>query len=243
MTDQATNQGTLKLTWMYLAWVGMAFCSLVIAIVAAILQGPPEPVAPKVGLSHFSFLALALYSLGTVLSVVILCSLLRSRGITLPSLGLRGTLAVQGILYALSGLVVGILLYTLTDAILESLGIPMFWGGPGSVTPRWSTTPDLVTLLFFAVIIGPVAEEIIFWGYVVSALKQANMRVLVVYVLSAIIFTSVHVFIGPGTLVFIFFWSFIPTFLLLKFNSLYPGILFHALNNLFAYVAAPMWFS
>jgi len=243
MTDQVTNDSRLRLKWMYLAWVGMAFCSLVIAIVSALLQGPPEPISAKVGLSNFTFFAIALYCLGTVLSVVILYLLLRSRGITMQSVGLSGAVTIKGILYALSGLVIGIALYTLIEAILGPLGIHMFWGGPSSLTPRWTSALDLITLVCFAVIIGPIVEEIIFRGYVVSALKQANASILAVYALSAMIFTSVHIFIGPGTMIFIFFWSFIPTFLFLRFSSLYPGMLFHALNNLFAYVAAPVWFS
>jgi membrane protease YdiL (CAAX protease family) len=243
MTTAATNEKTLNLKWIYLAWVGIIFSSLVIGTVSAVLQGPPEPISAKVGLSNFTFFAITLYSLGTVVSVVILYFLLRSRGMSLRSVGLTGGISKKGVLYALLGLAVGILLYGGIEVIVESLGIHMFWRGAGSSTPKWITAFDLTLVVSFAVIIGPIVEEMIFRGYVVSALRQTKLTILAVYVLSAVIFASVHIFIGLGAMIFIFFWSFIPTFLFLKFNSLYPGILFHVLNNVFAYVAAPMWLS
>ena len=138
MTTDATNEKTLSLKWIYLAWVGIIFSSLVIGTVSAVLQGPPEPISAKVGLSNFTFFAITIYSLGTVLSVVILYFLLRSRGMSLRTVGLTGGISKKGVLYALLGLAVGILLYGGIEAIIESLGTHMFWRGPVHQHPSGS---------------------------------------------------------------------------------------------------------
>lgn len=69
---------------------------------------------------------------------------------------------------------------------------------------------------------------------------SGRRNVLVLVLLSAMIFTSTHIFLGLGMLVYIFLWAFIPAFLYLKFDSLYPAILFHVLNNLIAHVLLPL---
>ncbi len=241
MNNTTESSQALKLKWIYLAWVGMAFTSLIIGIIAAIVQGPPEPIVAKWGISNFSIFAIALYSLGTVIAVVILYFLLKRQGLNLAAIGFRGTLNFQGIAFSFLGLIAAFILYPAIEAALSPLGIPMFWRGGASSALHLSTVPDILLISICAVVIGPIAEEIVFRGYILNAFVQRSKTIIAAYIWSALIFASAHLFVGPGTIVFIFFWSFIPSFLFLKFGNLYPGSCMHILNNLLTYIVFPLW--
>jgi membrane protease YdiL (CAAX protease family) len=159
MSDQPTNDTQLGLRWIYLAWVGIAFTSVVIGMISGIVQGPPEPVVAKWGISNFSIFAIALYSLGSAISVVLLYVLLKRRGLSFTRIGLVGKFTPKAAAFSIAGLV----------------------------------------------------------------------------------FASAHIFVGPGTILIIFLWSFIPAYLFLKCGNLYPAFCFHILNNCVAYVVFPLW--
>jgi len=159
----------------------------------------------------------------------------------ISSIGLSGSLTFKGVFYALIGLGVAFTLYPAIEAILQPIGIKMLWRGDASSVLRLKSAVDILLILFNAVLLGPIAEEIIFRGYVFTAFKQARQNILSAYILSAIVFASAHIAVGPGTIIFIFFWSFIPAFLYLKFGNLYPAILFHILNNFVTYIVFPLW--
>lgn len=219
----------------------MAFCSAVITVVSSLVHGPPELAVQAWGVVSFNTFAIALYSLGTALAVLVLTLLLRRRGLGFSSAGFVGSLTLKGSGFALAGLAVAFTLYPTIEALLKPLGVGMFWGSTATSYLRSSTGIDLALTLSLAILIGPIAEEVVFRGYLLTAFVQRKMNLVVAYLLSALIFTSAHVFVGPGTMVFIFFWSFIPAFLLLRFGNLYPGILFHILNNFVTYIVFPMW--
>jgi hypothetical protein len=105
---------------------------------------------------------------------------------------------------------------------------------------RIASPLDFSLLLAGAVILAPLLEEILYRGYVLTALRE-RMRTFSALVLASLIFTSVHATIGPGIMVFIFFWAFIPSLLFLRFGNLYPSMLMHALNNLIAYILIPLF--
>lgn len=241
MNDNIESSQRLKLKWIYLAWVGMAFSSLVIGIIAGIFQGRPELVVAKLGISNFSIFAIALYSFGSGVAVIILFFLLKRQGLDSTIVGFRGKLTYPGIPFSLVGLIIAFILYPLIEAALALFGVPMFWRGGAASALHLSTTLDIVLILTFAVIVGPIAEEIIFRGYILNAFSFSSKRLISAYLWSALIFASAHLFVGPGTIVFIFFWSFIPSFLFLKFGNLYPGIYMHVLNNFITYLVFPLW--
>jgi membrane protease YdiL (CAAX protease family) len=241
MSDQLTNDTKLGLKWIYLAWVGIALTSLVIGMISGIVQGPPEPVVAQWGISNFSVFAIALYSLGSAISVALLYVLLRRRGLNLTRIGLVGKFTPKAAAFSIAGLVVAFALYPVIESILEPFGIPMFWRSGATSALRLSTTLDLLLTLGFAVFVGPVAEEIVFRGYVLTALRERMTRPSSAYMWSAVVFASAHIFVGPGTILFIFFWSFIPAYLFLKCGNLYPAFCFHILNNFVTYVVFPLW--
>jgi membrane protease YdiL (CAAX protease family) len=88
-------------------------------------------------------------------------------------------------------------------------------------------------------VVAPIAEEIIYRGYILQALL-ARFSPLTAAVLSSLIFASVHVAIGPGMVIYLFLGALIPAFLYIRFRSIYPCVLMHFLNNVVAYVVIPL---
>jgi membrane protease YdiL (CAAX protease family) len=233
------TQAVWRLRWLWLAWFGFAFCSLVIGTIGGIVQGDPARLVLSWGIvSDFTIFSIAVYVLGTGLAVLILRRLAAQRGLGWASFGLRGGLSGSALLQVLMGVVIASCLYILVDWACAGLGIGMEWR-PRSVRLHLVTGVDYSLVVMFAVLLGPLVEELVFRGYVLTMFLGRNSRARAV-LWSALIFTSVHLVIGPGTLVYIAFWSLIPAFLYLRHKSLYPAILFHVLNNAIAYLAVPM---
>jgi len=243
MIDDLSRKTSLSLRWIYLAWIGLVFSSLVIGIIAGAVQNDPEAAVLMWGIvKDFSIFALTLYCLGTLLAVFILYLLLKEKGLNFDSVGIKGKLSFRASGFAIIGLAVAFTLYPAVETLLKPFGVSMFWK-PDQVVPlNLTSAPDVVLTFLFAVILGPIVEEIIFRGYVLTAILQKKERKLMAIVLSALVFTSVHAYLGPGVMVFIFFWTFIPAFLYLKFDSLYPAILFHVLNNFVTYIIFPLFY-
>lgn len=239
MTEENKKDNKLSIKWLYLAWFSSIFTSLIIGIIGASVQGDPEHVIQQMGLGIEVF-ALCLYGIGTIITVAILYSLLKKEGLSWDAIGLKGKLSRRAIGYALVCVLIAFLIYPLIEVSLGAAGVDMYWDGRGLYAPL--TSPLTVALvLASAVLIAPVTEEIIFRGYVLTMFLERKHKPLVAVLLSVLIFTSIHIVFGPGMTVYIFFWAFIPAFLYLKFKNLYPGMLFHFLNNLFAYIIFPLW--
>ena len=91
---------------------------------------------------------------------------------------------------------------------------------------------SFVIAIIVIVIIAPIIEEMFFRGYILQTLSK-NLSTSTSSIITALIFASVH----------FEFQSFIPIFLLgiilnwlfLKFNSIWPSILFHFLNNIITF--------
>jgi membrane protease YdiL (CAAX protease family) len=232
----------LELKWIGLAWFGVAFTSVVIATIGAVARGNPVRLVKSWGLSDFSIFTIAVYVVGIALAVAILWRLLRRRGLDATAIGLRGRLTGSGAGLAILAVPVAWALYRAVEAGVGRLGVGMYWV-PKATHLVLRSDLDLALTLVFAVVLGPILEEIVFRGYVMTLLLDRGRGVFLAAALSGLVFTSTHVFIGPGTMVFILFWSFLPALLYWRFKSLYPGILFHVLNNLVAYVVVPVVFS
>lgn len=102
----------------------------------------------------------------------------------------------------------------------------------------FSSRCDVLFIFLWAVVAAPICEETCFRGYLISTL-EGRFEILVVVALSIILFALYHLPIGVGAFIHILFWAPFPLILFLWTNSLYPGMLMHALNNLLAYVILP----
>lgn len=103
------------------------------------------------------------------------------------------------------------------------------------------STATIVGLAFLTVVVAPIVEEVVFRGFVFTALRSA-MPVGAAAVVSGVLFGVVHVFGSPvaflvplallGTVLALIAW---------KTGSLYPCIALHALNNCIAFGSARDW--
>jgi membrane protease YdiL (CAAX protease family) len=102
-----------------------------------------------------------------------------------------------------------------------------------------TTWYTLILNLLLAGVLAPFVEETLFRGVIFGSL-QANFRKWTAAVISAIIFSGLHLQV----------YGFFPRFILgmalvylyNKYNSLYPSVALHALNNIVATLIAARFF-
>jgi membrane protease YdiL (CAAX protease family) len=80
-----------------------------------------------------------------------------------------------------------------------------------------------------------------FRGYVLPALEVRFGRIGAL-LLHNLLFALYHGAIGPGLALYIFFWSFFPALLYLRYRSIYPPMLMHFVNNIWSDFAVPLLF-
>jgi len=61
-----------------------------------------------------------------------------------------------------------------------------------------------------------------------------------VFVLTSLIFASIHCLAGPGFMLYIFLGTFISSFLFWKFGNIYLCILLHSANTLIGEIVIPL---
>lgn len=229
----------LPLKWMYLPWFSLVFTVVVFTILGMIAKGDPNTILAKMGIES-AVAAFGLIIIGSLLTVVLLGYLLRKNGFRWADVGLKGKLTLKSVLFALLGWAIAFFLFYIIQVITEKLGIKMFWEeNPDFINPN--TTLNVILILIGPVIIASIAEEIIFRGYLLNALRS-KFKLKTSAILAALVFASVHMFLGPGFLIYIFFGAFIPIYLYVKFDSLYPAMLMHFFNNLVSYIVIPILF-
>lgn len=102
-------------------------------------------------------------------------------------------------------------------------------------------TPPLIFLAFVTtVIIAPLFEEIIFRGYLYTAMFTSFKRKKERMVVNAMLFAAAHVFLvsfilGAEIPYYIFVIGYLLAKLYEETRSILPGILLHALNNLLVF--------
>jgi membrane protease YdiL (CAAX protease family) len=235
----------LRLEWLPLAWLRTGMLALTVYALFPLLRLNLRKVASRIKLGelHVYYLIIALWS---VVTVAILFYLMGANGIPLETLGFRGGLSLEGMLYAIGGVIVGGLLYPVVQRLMEALGWGMVWQRREDRDwfPRTSdylnTKRGLVAMVIVVVICIPILEEIIYRGYVFTALRQNLDSLFVVFVLTSLIFASIHCLAGPGFMLLIFLGTFVMSFAYWKTSSLYPCILMHALNTLMGEIVFPL---
>ncbi len=191
-------------------------------------------------LDNYGF-AMLVYAVGSALACWILWRLLLQRGLHFSDLQFPGTLSRK----ALAQILVASILAPMVFGLIEATGIPMFWQETDSSPVEYSqaTAPTLVMVVMATCCIVPVTEELLFRGYLFSSLRQ-RMPVVAAALVSSLVFAALHLpFFGPGLALYIIPWGLAACYLYTRFSSLSAPILFHLLNNLVAYVVAPILFS
>lgn len=192
MNEQIGNkkEGKLSLKWLYLAWLSVIFTTLVISAIGVAAQGDPKPVILGWGISDFAIFAIALHAIGMIIAVVIL---LKRKQLGLDAVGLKGKISLSATGYVLAGVVIAFLLYPLVETALGTVGIGMYWEARATHLYLKSAL-DVILSLVGAVLIVPVTEEIIFRGYILTMFIEKKYKTVVAVLLSALIFTSTHIF-------------------------------------------------
>jgi len=202
---------------------------------------PPERAALAVGIRDRAVFSVLIYALWAAVTAWALVRILRSEGVGLPDLGWRGKLSLEAVGLAALAAVAAEMLWFPFDAARQTLGIPLYWDPArrGFVQP--ASTLEFVWIVLAGLILVPPAEETMFRGYVLQALEGRIGR-LRALLLHNLLFALYHGGIGPGLVLYIFFWSFFPALLYMRYRSVYPCILMHFLNNLWTDIAVPLLF-
>lgn len=224
---------------MYLPWFGLVFTVGVFVVLGTIARGDPSTLLAEFGISN-ALAGFGLTVIGTALAVGLLGRLLRGCELGWADVGVKGKLTGKSALFGLLGWVVSFGLFYVVQLLVDTVGSSMFWRGKPDFISVDSPI-NVLLILIGPVLIASIAEEIIFRGYVLNALIP-KVGLSVAVLLAALIFASVHVTFGAGFLIYIFLGSFIPIYLYLRFESLYPAMLMHFVNNLVSYVFIPMFF-
>lgn len=101
---------------------------------------------------------------------------------------------------------------------------------------------SLVAVFFSLVVLPPIAEEIMFRGFLFTSLR-AKYRFRTTVIITSLLFGIAHLQFGSGApLLWVaaidtFTLSCVLCYLREKSGSLWPGIFLHALKNLIAYIA------
>jgi membrane protease YdiL (CAAX protease family) len=235
----------LRLEWLPLAWLRTGMLTLTVYAILPLLGLNLRKIASviKLGKLHVYYLIIVFWE---IVAVAILFYLMGANDIPLDTLGFRGGLSFEGILYAIGGVIVGGLLYPIVQRLMRALGWSMFWRRREDRDwfPRTSdyltTKRGLIAMVIIVVICIPFLEEIIYRGYVQTALLQNLDSVFLAFLFTSLIFTSIHCLSGPGFMLLIFLGTFLISFVYWRTGSIYPCILMHALNTLMGEIIFPL---
>ena len=126
----------------------------------------------------------------------------------------------------------GLVVYQVATRINAVLGTPMEGMNYALLDPV-----ALTLVVFGAVIVAPLAEEVLFRGLLLGHLLDRGYSPVVAGLAVVVAFAVIHLpNFGVGGAVFILLWGTLPTALRLWFDNLTGAWLMHTANNLFAYV-------
>lgn len=214
------------------------FTSLVFALLRLAYSGDLSSFSRVLGGGNLRSLSYFIYGLGAFIAFLSLLRLLKGAGLSPADIGWKNRITWKESLYALAAFAIAFLMYMPIKLLMDAIDIPMFWGAKSSaVSP--SSPSDIVMIFLGAVVFGVIGEDFIFRGYLLSMFGERLGRIPTV-LLSVLLFTMIHLAIGPGLTIYIIPWAFISCFLFLKFESLYPCLLFHVTNNFVSYLILPL---
>jgi len=134
--------------------------------------------------------------------------------------------------WALLGFPVGTVLYLGATTVTSALGLPLQGYEYGLSDPI-----TVGAVLFGAVLVSPLAEEVLFRGVLLGSLLGRGWHPALAGGAAILAFGVLHLpLLGPAGVIAMSAWSVVPTVLRLRFDSLTGAWLVHQVNNLWAYV-------
>ncbi len=237
---QLTQKEKLPVWWIFiLAPLGIILTSFFFYLTGKETQSIRE----SIGITQPRIFALLIYNIATGLAVLLYYFLLKSKKLNFQTAGYRKKLSKRGVFDAfIAFLLVSMLLYPLISSILAALDIPMFWKSIGETAIKQTSVQDLILGTLTAAILAPLTEDTIFRGYVYQMFSERTNKWIAIIV-SALLFSLLHIsFFGPGLTVWVFFFGVASAYLYYKHDSIYPSLLYHFINNIWAYVIVPLIF-
>jgi uncharacterized protein len=231
----ATSQAVSPFTQLPLVAALVVFVPIILTSLTPVLLRPVT--APIIAAyPAFPFLLYAIWSWALI---VIGYFALRRWGIGWRDIGLahfRWRDVGWGVLAALVGI---FLVYPLSNGILMGLGLGALQSRPISVIGPL----NLVSAILFPALLVPVAEEVIFRGFLLEMLQAKFQQKWIAGLLGGLMFVLIHVplFGWSGMLLYLLLWTPLPVVLYLWRKSLYPSSIMHILNNTFGYVIAQLF--
>lgn len=213
---------------LFAALAAAVAAGLVIAVIGVIFGADPQDAPPAIAIGSTVVQDLCFVGAAVLFS--------RAYGTGQPwQLGLRPTRLWTGIGWA------GLAFVTL---VLFSAGFNALIGQKDaeSLPPELGvdqSTAALVGTAVLVTVLAPLAEELLFRGYIFPALRNWRGTVPAVVIAGAI-FGLLHVFSSPAyALVPLALFGSLLCLVYLKTRSLYPAIALHSVNNSIAFGSAP----
>ena len=95
----------------------------------------------------------------------------------------------------------------------------------------------IAAVVFGAVIVTPLVEEILFRGALLGSLLGRGVSPLLAGTITIVAFALIHIAIlGVVGVIAIALWSIFPTYLRLRYNNLTGAWLLHFINNIWSYI-------
>ncbi len=121
--------------------------------------------------------------------------------------------------------------WPLTTLLAEAIGVARY------TVPSFTGSIGTVTVFLTAVVVAPIAEEILFRGVFLGLLLERSDSPVVAGGSSLLIFAGLHVFTaGLGGVINAFVLGLLLTYLRLRFDNLVGAWLMHLLNNLLEFL-------
>ncbi len=215
---------TLPLKWIILAYFALFFTSFIFTILGIIARGDPTKLVASWNIfADIGIFAITVYAIGTLIAVIILLFLIKRNGFSFDRIGFRKNLKITSIIYAILGVVIIYLISIIVEAIMKVSYEPI----------KFNSILD-IGLMTISPLIGAICEEIMFRGYILTALLENMKNKLLAIIIANLIFASIHIYFGIAGIVFAFFAGLVFSFIYLKTNSIYPSIITHSIYNLIA---------
>lgn len=97
-------------------------------------------------------------------------------------------------------------------------------------TLKWNDGLSFLIIIIGVVFIAPIVEEMIFRGLLLGGIEKKYKSAILPIIYSSIVFAAIHGL--PSFFIQIFLIGMVLGFLSIKFNSVFPGIVLHSINNL-----------
>ncbi|MFT4554578.1 MAG: membrane protease YdiL (CAAX protease family) [Chlamydiales bacterium] len=89
--------------------------------------------------------------------------------------------------------------------------------------------------LTFGLILVALSEEIVFRGHLTSWLKQKDLNPFIIVFIVSGLFGAIHWGSGINNALMATTWSILPTFFILRYNSIYPVVIAHFMTNFISF--------